>query len=180
MLESVLHYVTSEQSLLTDARAGLAIINKFAACWIVGGSVKLRAQLHNGQTNGATTESPVPQFVDWVLSRVVPLAFIMPTRQRFDYADAQAYQVVGEFCILLKTMMAKRGHDFPTYLQNNVLPTIQCPQDKSAPFLQALVDAPECVRVSLARSDADSPSTLKKFFAPWLQDARQHQSFEEP
>ena len=147
MLASIVHYITADEPLLPDIRQGVAVINKLVGLWVPGGAVKLKVTANGAAATGvaATSDSPVPEFGQFVYGQVVPLAFTTPMLKRFDYADAQAYQVIGEFCVLLKSLQAKRGNEFVQHLTSTVLPAAGCPEAAAQPMLKALTEAPECV-----------------------------------
>ena len=167
MLASIVHYITADEPLLPDIRTGVAVINRFVGIWVPGGAVKLKVTANGTAATGvaATTDSPVPEFGQFVYAQVVPLAFTIPMSKRFDYADAQAYQVrrarlsywltaqvIGEFCVLLKSLQAKRGNEFVQHLTSTVLPAAGCPEASAHPMLKALQEAPECASASATLS----------------------------
>ena len=80
----------------------------------------------------------------------------MPMRRRTRYVRRYwarlTLQVIGEFCVLLKSLQAKRGNEFVQHLTSTVLPAVGCPEASAQPMLKALQEAPECVSASATPS----------------------------
>ncbi|GAA5992257.1 hypothetical protein JCM5350_006326 [Sporobolomyces pararoseus] len=151
ILQSITHYI-STNSLAQDQRYGFGVLVKLVSIWVDPFPVP---------TNSKTpiVPSPVPGFERFIYENVIGICFEIPLKPEFDFSDAQSYQVVGEIALLLKTLQQKRPTEFESFLETSFFPSINCPPEKSQPFMVALRESPD-------------GKQLKKFFGDWLKSSR--------
>ncbi|PGH17132.1 exportin-T [Helicocarpus griseus UAMH5409] len=69
-----------------------------------------------------TTESALPGFAQFMISRFSPLCWSLPMTPTFNPKDAQAKQVLGEAASLQKIIYLKTGQEYIEWLRNRELP----------------------------------------------------------
>ena len=99
-LASIVHYTTTDEPFYHDMRLGFHVLTRLAQLWLP--SIP-SSTLTNGTTNG-THEAPIPDFAPFLYEKVVRTCFVLATQRRFDYSDAQTYQV----CYILP-LLQRRG-----------------------------------------------------------------------
>ncbi|KAJ1020096.1 hypothetical protein NDA16_004376 [Ustilago loliicola] len=126
LLQSVVFYSTNSDAACQ--RTAFSILHRLVAAW--GGSTSDAA-------NGASS-SALPGFEGFIYETLIGLIFEAPTKEGFDFRDAQAQIVLGEIATLAKTIYLKRGDEMINYLLQVYLPGIHCPPELAQDFAQNL------------------------------------------
>jgi exportin-T len=124
LLQSVVFYSTNSDAACQ--RTAFSILHRLVAAW--GGS--------SGAANGAG--AGLPGFERFIYETLIGLIFEAPSKDTFDFRDAQAQIVLGEIATLAKTIYAKRGDEAVEYLTQVYFPGIHCPPEMAADFAQNL------------------------------------------
>ncbi|SNX83574.1 related to tRNA Exportin [Melanopsichium pennsylvanicum] len=128
LLQSVVFYSTNSDAACQ--RTAFSILHRLVSAW--GGSATTIA---NG---AASTATALPGFERFIYETLIGLIFEAPTKDGFDFRDAQAQIVLGEIATLAKTIYAKRGEEMINYLLQVYLPGIHCPPELAQDFAHNL------------------------------------------
>ncbi|EST05806.1 Exportin-1/Importin-beta-like protein [Kalmanozyma brasiliensis GHG001] len=126
LLQSVVFYSTNSDAACQ--RTAFSILHRLVGSW--AGSTSATA-------NG-TSSAGLPGFERFIYETLIGLIFEAPTKEDFDFRDAQAQIVLGEIATLAKTIYAKRGDEMITYLLQVYFPSINCPPELAQDFAQNL------------------------------------------
>lgn len=126
LLQSVVFYSTNSDAACQ--RTAFSILHRLVAAW--GGSA-------NEAANGASSTA-LPGFERFIYETLIGLIFEAPTKEGFDFRDAQAQIVLGEIATLAKTIYLKRGDEMINYLLQVYFPGIHCPPELAQDFAQNL------------------------------------------
>lgn len=116
----------------TTAKMAFSVLSKMGGAW--GGP-----DIAPGATNGAaTTQTALPGFGGFMISRFSPLCWALPATPSFNSKDAQAKQVLAEAGGLQRIIYCKTGIEYADYLRNQELPGMGMGADLIEEFLSAL------------------------------------------
>lgn len=156
VLQSIVYYAENGEAGVQ--RTTFSIFGRLVTIW-GGKSVSLSAQAANSadvaattmnghdsavgaraasQTSGpssAAVSAYVSGFDSFIYDTLVPLAFTVPAKASFDFADAQSQMVLSEIAQLFKTILSKRGsQEMGSWLLEVYFPRIQCPSEMATDF----------------------------------------------
>ncbi|CAG7992167.1 unnamed protein product [Penicillium salamii] len=109
-----LEHFAKDSDDLTTAKMAFSVLSRMASCW--GGPDIVPA---NGT---ATAQAALPGFGEFMITRLSPLAWALPTTASFNPKDPQAKQVLAEAGGLQRTIYAKTGMEYAEYLRSRELP----------------------------------------------------------
>lgn len=116
----------------TTAKMAFSVLSKMGSSW--GGP-----DITPGATNGAaTTQTALPGFGGFMISRFSPLCWALPANPSFNSKDAQAKQVLAEAGGLQRIIYGKTGMEYADYLRNQELPGMGMGADLIEEYLSAL------------------------------------------
>ena len=119
VIESIEHF-TKDVSDLTTAKMAFQLLSRMCIIW--GGAEIVPNQVLTDVPQAQQQE--LPGFKQFMTTRFSPLAWAMPSNPNFNPKDAQSRQVLMEAAALQKTIYAKSGNDYITYLRDTELPTL--------------------------------------------------------
>ena len=126
LLQSVVFYSTNSDAACQ--RTAFSILHRLVGAW---------AGSSSDAANG-TAAAALPGFERFIYETLIGLIFEAPTKDDFDFRDAQAQIVLGEIATLAKTIYLKRGDEMINYLLQVYLPGIHCPPELAQDFAHNL------------------------------------------
>jgi exportin-T len=129
-LITTLEHFAKDIEDLTTAKMAFCVLNRMASCW--GGP-------DIGSANGtAPTQAALPGFGSFMINRLSPLTWALPTTPSFNPKDAQAKQVLAEAGGLQRIIYSKTGMEYAEYLRSQELPNMGMGAELIEEFLNAL------------------------------------------
>lgn len=127
LLQSIVFYSTNSDAACQ--RTAFAILHRLVSAW---------AGSPAGAAQNGTASTALPGFERFIYETLIGLIFEAPTKEGFDFRDAQAQIVLGEIATLAKTIYVKRGDEMINYLLQVYFPGINCPPELAHDFAQNL------------------------------------------
>lgn len=115
----------------TTAKMAFSVLSKMGSSW--GGP-----DIAPEATNGTAQQAALPGFAQFMISRMSPLCWALPTTPSFNPKDAQAKQVLAEAGGLQRTIYCKTGIEYIQYLRDQELPGMGMGAELIEEFLNAL------------------------------------------
>ena len=102
-------------------------------------------------------------FDQFMMTRFSPLCWGIPSNAKFDFKDAQGKQVLGEAAALQKTIYAKTGQQYLTYLRDVELSSMGMDGANVDEYLNAMynMDTKNFQQYFKVRSRCDHPIACK-------------------
>jgi len=115
---STIEHFTKDVEDFPTAKMAFQVFGKMCSVW--GGPDVVPAA---GQTNGVTKQPQptLPGLDRFMITRLSPLCWVLPTNPAFNGKDAQARQVLGEAANLQKVIYTKTGPEYVSWLRDNEL-----------------------------------------------------------
>ena len=147
-LISTIEHFARDPTDLPTAKLAFSLLTKMSSQW--GGPDLARSSDTSNtstiSTNGnnllssslRTTSTALPGFGSFMITRLSPVCWALPTNPAFNPKDAQARQVLGEVASLQKTIYTKTGKDFLTYLREVWFPSLRLDAGAGEEYLHAL------------------------------------------
>ncbi|CAG8174852.1 unnamed protein product [Penicillium olsonii] len=113
IITSLEHFAKDNEDF-TTAKMAFSVLSRMASYW--GGP-------DTTPTNGtAPAQAALPGFGEFMITRLSPLTWALPTSASFNLKDPQAKQALAEAGGLQRTIYAKTGMEYAEYLRNRELP----------------------------------------------------------
>ncbi|PWZ01596.1 Exportin-T [Testicularia cyperi] len=128
LLQSIVYYSTNSDTACQ--RTAFSILHRLVGAW--------GSPADGTPSNGTAAAKGLPGFDRFIYETLIGLIFEAPTKETFDFRDAQAQIVLGEIATLAKTIYLKRGDEAINYLIQVYFPGINCPSDLAQDFAQNL------------------------------------------
>lgn len=119
VIESIEHF-TKDVSDFVTAKMAFQLLSRMCLVW--GGPDVVAGQISSDINQAQQQE--LPGFKEFMMTRFSPLCWSMPANPNFNPKDGQARQVLMEAAALQKTIFAKNGEAYITYLRNTELPNV--------------------------------------------------------
>ena len=132
----------------TDSKLALTVFTKMCSTW--GGP-----DIPNIANNSATPNPRLPNFDQFMITRLTPITWGVMTRPAFDAKDAQSVRSLSEIAVLQQTILSKTGQKYLSWLRDSELPRLGMQEAGIDEYLNALM-----------RTDSKS---FKNFLVQFLQ-----------
>lgn len=113
---STIEHFSKDIDDFTTAKMAFSVLSKMSSSW---GGPDVIAEASNGTP---PSQAPLPGFGQFMITRFSPLCWALPSTPSFNSKDAQAKQVLAEAGGLQRTIYAKTGMEYLTYLRDRELP----------------------------------------------------------
>ncbi|CDZ96539.1 Nuclear mRNA export factor receptor LOS1/Exportin-t (importin beta superfamily) [Phaffia rhodozyma] len=145
-LENILNNVIGFASEFGDPvlqKLAFGILSRVTIAWATNPSAA-RVTLAGTQGVGSNVAGPlpttqvIPGFEGYIYDRLIPLCFEVPSNPAFRIKDGQAQLVMSEVVNLFRSVVAARGQEAFDRLGGVFFPSINCPPETAADFLNQL------------------------------------------
>ncbi len=119
------------------AKLAFSVLTRMSVVW-GGPDVVPQNPTTSSPASTASPQPALPGFDRFMLTRFSPLCWVLPTTPAFNPKDAQAKQVLAEAASLQKTIYAKQGQEYITWLRDVELPGMGMGADTVQEYLRAL------------------------------------------
>lgn len=114
----MIEHLAKDLNDLQTAKVALLVLNYMVITW-GGPDVVTQPTLEQNGVMGNTAPQPkLPGFDQFMMTRFSPLCWALPSNADFDAKDAVGRQVLGEAASLQKSIYAKTGQEYLSWLRD--------------------------------------------------------------
>ena len=115
---TMIEHLAKDINDFQTAKLAFSVLTRMVSTWGGPDLESSSSILGDGDASNRNSQPRLPGFDQYIMSTFSPLCWSIPSNARFDSKDAQGKQVLSEAAILQKSIYAKTGQAYLTYLRD--------------------------------------------------------------